>query len=225
MTALVVKNPTLSWPLTVHWNETQTKVSRLKKSAGVTLFPLYLLRLTVGFTAVVHEARAVALQRCVDDLRRHNKELRDFSKQLFLLDNETFDANWPRCFWEPWSSSVCFCCERILSLSSWILCGPTLRRSIPAQKCFWEKDKNRSFLEEEDTCVFCLLLIYLPIFWGRIRWCVCRVCDWCFKATSRVVYGGTTFRRRTAGPPRKFWVWSVKGRDVSIVVQLYTGHA
>lgn len=58
--------------------------SRNLQRAAITLFPVYLLRLTVGFAAVVHEAGAVALQRCVNDLRRHKKELRDFGKQPFL---------------------------------------------------------------------------------------------------------------------------------------------
>lgn len=36
------------------------------------LLPLYLLGFTVWFTAVVHKPRTVALQRCINDLWRHN---------------------------------------------------------------------------------------------------------------------------------------------------------
>lgn len=49
------------------------------------MFPVYLLCLTVGLTAVVHKPGTVALERCVNDLRGHNKELRDFCKQNFFF--------------------------------------------------------------------------------------------------------------------------------------------
>lgn len=48
------------------------------------MFPVYLLCLTVGFAAVVHKAGAVALERRVNDLRGHGKELREFCKHRFL---------------------------------------------------------------------------------------------------------------------------------------------
>lgn len=57
--------------------------------AVVALFPVYLLRLTVGFAAVVHEARTVALQRGVNDLKGQKKEFRDFGKQLFSVPHLT----------------------------------------------------------------------------------------------------------------------------------------
>lgn len=58
--------------------------SRYLQRVAVTLFPVYLLCLTVGFAAVVHKAGAVALERCVNDLRGHGKELREFCKHRFL---------------------------------------------------------------------------------------------------------------------------------------------
>lgn len=69
------------WPSTGMRHKVKSVILRWRnlQRAAATLFPLYLLRLTVGFAAVVHEARAVALERRVNDLRRHNKELRDFS--------------------------------------------------------------------------------------------------------------------------------------------------
>lgn len=68
------------WPSTGVKHKLKSVISRLRNllRAAVTVFPVYLLRLTVGFAAVVHKARAVALQRRVNDLRRHNKELKDF---------------------------------------------------------------------------------------------------------------------------------------------------
>lgn len=122
---------------------------------------MYLLGLTVGLTAMVHKARAVTLQCCIDDLERHNAKSSISDNQRISCNNlQIFMSTafpppppWmylPRYSLEPWNSSGCSCYVHILLLLFWTLCGPTLPRSILAQRYFYDRIKTHTCQDHPD---------------------------------------------------------------------------